>query len=706
MGEWNMAMILAAVTAIVLAGLLASCKPTPPAPGGEGDLAVTADTPRSNDWSSPRSRAAMLRERNKARAAYRYADFQRPEPLQRCFTEAMLFLYDRRLYDATTRRWRAAEFLDAGLRDFGGYDQVVLWVSYPRLGVDGRDQFAMFDDLPMHHAGDGPPAPALKHWGDVCHARGVRVLIGYNPWDTATDPAERHRGGMIELLRGCGADGVYLDTMKAVPPGWPEAMRAALGRPIAFESEGGPPPAAMADMHSSWGQGYPVEPPDRFYRDRYWFPRHKIFLTSNRHSRDHWDELRAAFFTGSGVVIWENVFGNDTRWPGRDRALARALLPIMRATWQHYGSDDWEPFAPVEDSALAANRWPGPMGTLFTVVTRGGRAYDGPIVAADPALTYVDLLTGRPMEIRNGRVVGHLDARGLAAVLAVDAMSDELRATLAKIAPGRLPAWEALDLRRVPPPADPQPRDRVSRYHGRRPADLPQGMAWVPPGRFAMQVAHKWHGSTCSPHDSWPKGGRVCEMPGFAIDRAPVTNDEFAAFVTATGYRPADPRKFLAHWRDGRPPTGQGGHPVVYVSLADARAYAAWAGKRLPTEAEWQYAAQGDDGRPWPWGETFDARRVNAAGHTLAVGSLDDASALGLRDLVGHVWQWVDDEYVDEMNRFTVLKGGSFHRLSADQSRWYTPSGPLPLNSHVKIALLDDAAIDRFATVGFRCVRE
>ena len=81
----------------------------------------------------------------------------------------------------------------------------------------------------------------------------------------------------------------------------------------------------------------------------------------------------------------------------------------------------------------------------------------------------------------------------------------------------------------------------------------------------------------------------------FFIDKYPVTNEEFKQFLDATHYQPKDGLNFLKDWSGGTYPAGWGKKPVTWVSLEDARAYAAWAGKRLPREWEWQYAAQGSE---------------------------------------------------------------------------------------------------------------
>ena len=95
-------------------------------------------------------------------------------------------------------------------------------------------------------------------------------------------------------------------------------------------------------------------------------------------------------------------------------------------------------------------------------------------------------------------------------------------------------------------------------------------------------------------------------MQAFYIDKYPVTNAQFKRFLDASGYKPKDDHNFLKDWQGGTYPPGWDRKPVTWVSLEDARAYAAWAGKRLPHEWEWQYAAQGSDGRPYPWGNEPD----------------------------------------------------------------------------------------------------
>lgn len=157
---------------------------------------------------------------------------------------------------------------------------------------------------------------------------------------------------------------------------------------------------------------------------------------------------------------------------------------------------------------------------------------------------------------------------------------------------------------------------------------------------------------------------RKVRLPAFCIDRLLVTHAEYAAFVVATGHRAPGISKdeylrqgLLVHdydrevtpylWRSGRPPERLGEHPVVLVSADDAEGYCRWRrpGLRLPAEEEWERAARGDRASIFPWGNAWDATRLNSAARgpqsTTPVGRYPNGrSAYGLFDAVGNVFQW------------------------------------------------------------------
>jgi formylglycine-generating enzyme required for sulfatase activity len=199
------------------------------------------------------------------------------------------------------------------------------------------------------------------------------------------------------------------------------------------------------------------------------------------------------------------------------------------------------------------------------------------------------------------------------------------------------------------------------------------------------------------------------QIEPFYIDKYPVTNEEFKKFIDATRYHPTDDLNFLKDWKNGIYPEGWSKKPVTWVSLDDARAYAKWAGKRLPHEWEWQYAAQGGDPNlPYPWGNEWSLANVPAPdkGHELTQPDDVDAhpsgaSPAGVMDMVGNVWQWTD-EFVDEHTRAAILRGGSYYQPQG--SIWYFPQA-YRNDQHGKLLLMAPS-YDRSGTLGFRCVKD
>lgn len=228
---------------------------------------------------------------------------------------------------------------------------------------------------------------------------------------------------------------------------------------------------------------------------------------------------------------------------------------------------------------------------------------------------------------------------------------------------------------------------------------LPQGMVEVRGGTFDFCRGNE---ADFIPYPSNFDTLRI-RVGDFYMDRYPVTNADYRRFIRASGYRPADTTNFLKHWTGGTFPDSLARHPVVWVTLEDARAYALWAGKRLPSEAEWQYAAQGTDGRKWPWGNVYDSTRCNHAGGRTTPVDLHPRgrSPFGVEDLVGNVWQLCDDVFSNGSFSYSMIRGGSFFRPTS--SWWYIAGGPQP-NGRTQMLLRTAPGFDRSATVGFRCV--
>ena len=172
-----------------------------------------------------------------------------------------------------------------------------------------------------------------------------------------------------------------------------------------------------------------------------------------------------------------------------------------------------------------------------------------------------------------------------------------------------------------------------------RPNPIPEvnGMVFVPAGEFIM-------GSTA---EQLVKMAEVDEFPqrrlfvdDFYIDIHEVTNAQYKVFLDSTQTE-APPK-----WINGDYGLGEDGFPVISVTWEEAMAYAKWAGKRLPTEAEWEKAARGTDGRVFPWGDSFDRALANNGEHLMPVMSfLGGISVYGCFDMAGNAAEWVDARY-------------------------------------------------------------
>jgi iron(II)-dependent oxidoreductase len=234
----------------------------------------------------------------------------------------------------------------------------------------------------------------------------------------------------------------------------------------------------------------------------------------------------------------------------------------------------------------------------------------------------------------------------------------------------------------------------------KRSSNIAAGMVLVPGSLFSFNV------TTGEDFMPYPEiNGKIVKIDSFLIDKYPVTNAQYYEFLINSGYRPADTTRYLRHWQSGMFRQGQDKYPVVNVSYEDIMAYTKWAEKRLPTQAEWQLAAQGSDNRKWPWGNEFHGTYCNNSFDkpTPVDAFSKGQSPYGVFDMVGNVWQMTNDMYFNGTNYFTVIRGGSYYK--PESSWWYIQGGPQSLDK-TQILLMVSPGFDRSSTVGFRCVKD
>ena len=235
-------------------------------------------------------------------------------------------------------------------------------------------------------------------------------------------------------------------------------------------------------------------------------------------------------------------------------------------------------------------------------------------------------------------------------------------------------------------------------------------MMYVPAGEFEM-------GSELG--DDWEQPIHTVYLDAYWVDKYEVTNQQYADFLNEMGnqteggktktWLDAGSKYVRIHQTEGewQADSGYSDHPVWEVSWYGARAYCHWASRRLPTEAEWEKAARGEDRRPYPWGEGISCSQASYSGcegDTKPVGSYPGgASPYGALDMAGNVWEWVADWYDENYysnspsenpqgpssGYFRVMRGGSWNFTV-----WYVRSA----------YRLKEFPIYSGTIIGFRCV--
>jgi formylglycine-generating enzyme required for sulfatase activity len=658
-------------------------------------------------WPAFREALAKWRAETKAKLKYDDELYRRKEFAWSASNYCCCFLMmcDETFYDRASGKYHLDAFLDNAGREFGGFDSVVLWHAYPRIGLDQRNQFDFYRDMP---GGLNALLAVVRQF----HDRGVKVYIDYNPWDTGTRREDKSDiDVLVEIVGAMEVEGIFLDTMSRGATEFRAKLDAV--RPgVILEGEGVVPLENLHEHHASWAQGFQYAEVVGVLRHK-WFERRHMQHQIERWNLDHSDELHAAWLNGSGMMVWENVFGSWVPWSQRDRSILRAMRTIQLRFSALLNGEGWTPLTPTEQPGVYASLWEGDGLRLWTLANRKQESVTGPLLKARirPGERYYDLISGREVRDKPERetviLSGTIAPRGIGCFLS--ARDNNLGEHFAVFLEQQSLVNTRANFDAVSPLLEIQtiPIKSLSPQ-----VKIPEGMVEIPAAEFEMQIEMRVR--ECGFYESKPRTNskplhsiqqftRHVEIKRFAIDETLVTNAQFAAFLKAAGYQPKHKENFLKHWVDGRPTVGKEDHPVVFVDLDDARAYAAWAGKRLPTEEEWQYAAQGADGRKFPWGEKFEPDRCNGGQtkDTTPVKAFPSGrSPLGCYDMCGNVWQWTESERSDGRTRFCILRGGSY--FAAQGSVWYMDGGPQPVNFAAKFLMMWPG-LDRCATIGFRC---
>lgn len=691
--------------------------------------------------------------------------------IRHAYAMHLIMAWDHQFYDHGAGGYQIETFLERGKKLYGGDDVIGVWPNWPMLGLDQRNQWDLFRDMPGG-------TTKLKELAQFLRSKGTNFFISYNPWDESTR-WEDHHAGMAEMIREISADGVVLDTEGKSTPARQQAADK-VRRGVVMYSEGMAVPKDMPGILAGRVHNALYYPP-MLNLNKLIRPDFAIFRVAEVNQERIRREYALSFFNGYGTEL--NIFRpGRPDWIEDDYRFWGQTLRILRENTSNFIAQDYTPLYPSQSDSVYINHWPLPEKELFTIFSLLPQGYSGSLFQITPKEGYhlVDLWRHEEIEADtvgdqlavpvqiDGFAKYYLGTNNEGAVsgiaylpnvLSISRNGDQLHFSAQagdyiKIWPGN-PTYEKEDKAHKfgIHPQIISLMDHFGRYEGkfviqvfkkeelldektvflspgtarlvskversRSVIDPPAGMVKIPVGTFLMKVTF---GDNFIPNPvDYPK--EAIHLPSFYIDKYPVTNLQFKTFLEQSNYRPMDTTNFLKHWIDGAIPTGQEQHPVIYVCYEDAQAYARWAGKRLPTEIEWQYAAQTSDQRTWPWSRDAKVKREQQViTNTLTVSKLQVDSSLcnpgngqldpvgsypkganphGLEDLVGSVWQLCNDIYDNGTNYFCILKGGSYFLPAS--SWWYVEGGPRELTYSQKL-LRVSPGFERNATTGFRCV--
>jgi formylglycine-generating enzyme required for sulfatase activity len=659
--------------------------------------------------------------------------------------------WDREFFDRLTGKYTYADELKKGIELFGNIDVFGIWPTWPRLGLDQRNQWDLYRDLPGGTV-------QLRTLARMSRQAGTRFFIAYNPWDNSTKK-EDHYKGMARLIAETEADGVVLDTRGSSSYEL-QAAADSVRKGVIMYSEGMAVPKDMPGIVAGRVHNAIFLSPE-LNLNKLIKPDFSIFRVCDVGEDIIHREIAIAFFNGYGTEL--NMFrpgGRDENYNNDLSYLARTTQ-ILRQNNDAFLDNDWTPLLETTLDKVYVNRWKAGGKTVFTVLNMRPEGINGKLFEVDNAngKHYVSLWNHEnlfPLS-ENGKYFIPANASGWQSSYSgtrkegsVDCIAELPELIKSKMVGDSInvagnktgsliiwkgdPSYQTIHKEfRILNDTTIRVKDIFGFYEGkivlqlienkrlkdedivflkgRKPwlvskvnqtkksSGIPTEMVLVPGAQFSCYVSAN---EDFIPN---PDVSNIVKVDSFLIDKYPVTNEQYHKFLVSSGYLPADTTRYLKNWEAGMFKQGQEKYPVVYLSYEDMQAYSRWAQKRLPTQAEWQLAAQGTDKRNWPWGDEFHGTFCNNSfdGPTPVDAFPKGQSPCGANDMVGNVWQMTNDMYFNGTDYFTVIRGGSYYK--PESSWWYIQGGPQPLNK-TQILLLVSQGFDRSATLGFRCVKD
>ena len=711
----------------------------------------------------------------------------------------LMMSWDKFFYDPQSNKYKVVDFVKRGQQLYGGDDIISIWPTWPTLGLDQRNQFDLFNDLPGS-------LDAIKNLSIDLTKIKKHLFVSYNPWDVDTRKMN-HYSGLSWLIDNTNADGVVLDTQGSSSDALQHAADS-VRKGVIMYSEGMAVPKDMQGIISGRVHNALFYPP-LLNLNKLIQPGFAIFRVAELYKEPINREFATSFFNGYGTEI--NIMApGQPEWVKDQYSFLGKTTRLLRQLSDNFNTSNPDFLYPTYSDDIWVNAWPTNHKTVYTIFSVKPEGFKEALFKVVPkeGWHFVDVYHHKMLApiLINGMYnievetdAFHKKFLGTNNEGAVDCIihtpilfsakekNNELHIkmfanstkeinnnktqSLKKSNDTYIQIWEKAPSY-TEKPLILKPINQIisiekyfARFEGKLVIQLMSSeggietlidevvvelasgaarisseistnnnatkkniksqvslthMIQVPAGNFKFKQTH---GDDFIPYPILSDTSEI-ELKSYWMDTYPVTNNDFYNFVKISHYKPSDGYHYLKHWVNGKPIHGDLNKPVIYISYEDAKAYATFYGKSLPTEIEWQYAAQTSSMNEWPWQQekpvsrtyeevtnTLSVIKINGIDSTycnLGNGILDPIGTypkgknpLGINDLVGSVWQLTKDIYTSGSYKYIIMKGGSYFKPSG--SWWYVQAGPREL-TYAQYLLRVNQGFERNGTVGFRCV--
>jgi len=713
----------------------------------------------------------------------------------------LMMTWDKFFYNATQNKYALPSFVNRGNKLYGGDDIITIWPSWPTLGLDQRNQFDLYKDLPGG-------LNAIKKISNDLIADNKHLFVSYNPWDIDTHK-QNHYTGLSWLINNTNADGVVLDTQGSSSDTLQNAADS-VRKGVIMYSEGMAVPKDMPGIIAGRVHNALYYPP-MLNLNKFIQPGFTIYRVAELYKEPIQREFATSFFNGYGTEINIMAAGQPD-WVEKQYAFLGKTTLLLRQLSDNFNSSNASPLIPTTADSIWVNQWNTPQKTVYTIYSTIAQGYKNDLFEVSQKYNwhFVDVYHHKLLKptYKKGKYYieaetdafhqKYLGTNNEGAIDCIIQVPKLLEATIlnnniqiqvtknniikrdyalldnnelemnvwtSEVGWGKpnlvLPFKnQTIDINKIAERFEGKIILQVIKHEkdafgnkSNRISLLDEQILYLSAGKPRLKeniepeknnllnsakildttnmvkiekgnfIFKQTHGDDFIAYPTMSDSNFI-NMPSYWMDKYLVTNADFYKFIELSNYKPSDTVNYLKHWVNGKPLKSDEKKPVVYISYEDAEAYANWNHKSLPSEIQWQYAAQTPALNEWPWKQeqpvtreveeitgtlsTVKIKGIDSSFCNLGNGLLDSVgsypkgvNANGLYDLVGSVWQLTNSKYISGSYEYIMMKGGSYFKPSG--SWWYVQAGPREL-TYVQYLLRVSQGFERNGTVGFRCV--